>query len=370
MTDVTDRHVQPTDQRLSTGPASEPARLGFGARFTRHLAAARYADGGWSRCELAEFADFAMSPAAMALHYGQAIFEGLKAFRTDDGSVLVFRVDDCAARFDRSATRMGMPPLPEGMFTDAVRRLVTLDAGEVPSGSGAALYVRPVMFADEASLAVRPSTQFSFLVLCSPVDSFFRPGRSMIDAYATHSQIRAAAGGTGDVKCAGNYAGAMAGKTEAAARGCDEALWLDARERRYVEEFGAMNCFAVSGAGADTQLLTPPLGGTILAGHTRATVLQLANRRGITAREQPIALDQILDPDGPITEIFACGTAAGIAPVRRIASDTGAERVISDRPGPVTSALASDYDNVTRGRIEAEPGWTIRVDDHQRMERN
>ncbi len=366
MTDVKNRPVQPADRRSSTGPAQVPTSLGFGARFTRHLAAARYADGRWSRCELAEFSDFLMSPSAMALHYGQAIFEGLKAFRTDNGSVLIFRTADCAARFDRSATRMGMPPLPDEMFIDAVRRLVTVDAGEVPSEPGTALYVRPVIFADEASLAVRPSTQFSFQVLCSPVDSFFRPGRSMIDAYAVHSQIRAAAGGTGDVKCAGNYAGAMAGKTEATARGCDEALWLDARERRYVEEFGAMNCFAVSGTGTDAELLTPPLGGTILAGHTRVTVLRLADRRGITAREQPIALDQILDACGPITEMFACGTAAGIAPVRRIASDTGAERVISDHPGPVTSALASDYDDVTRGRTEAEPGWIIAVDDHRR----
>lgn len=365
MTDVTHRNREHSVAGYSTAADSESPALGFGARFTHHLAAARYTDGRWNRCELAEFDDLTISPAAMVMHYGQAIFEGLKAFRTDDDSVVIFRVDDCAARFDRSATRMGMPPLPDGMFADAVRRLVTLDAGEVPSRAGAALYIRPVMFAAEPSLAVRSSTEFAFLVLCSPVDSFFRPGRSMIDALAVHSQIRAAVGGTGDVKCAGNYAGAMAAKTEAAARGCDEALWLDAREHRYVEEFGAMNCFAVRGSGVDAELATPPLGGTILPGHTRQTVITLARRRGIPVREQPITLDEMLDPSGPVTEVFACGTAAGIAPVGRVASDTGPERIISTEPGPVTRALAADYDDVTHRRIESEPGWITSVEDHR-----
>lgn len=360
MTEVTNRD-RTQDQAVSRTPSGATG-LGFGARFTRHLAAARYADGGWNRCELAEFAELTISPAAMAVHYGQAIFEGLKAFRTDDGLVLIFRVQDCAARFDRSAHRMGMPELPPDMFTDAVRRLVTLDAAQVPSEPGTALYIRPVMFAVEPSLAVRSSAEFLFLVLCSPVDSFFRPGRSMIDVYAVHSQVRAAVGGTGDVKCAGNYAGAMAAKTEAAAHDCDEALWLDADEHRYVEEFGAMNCFAVRGSGSDATLLTPPLGGTILAGHTRATVITLAQRRGITMREQPITLGEMLDPDGPITEVFACGTAAGVAPVRRVASDTGAERVVSTEPGPITQAMATDYDDVVRGRIAAEPGWIVSVE--------
>lgn len=365
MTEVTNREQAPQQGRFTTGPTTSPTGRGFGARFTRHLAVARYTDGSWNRCELAEFDEVSLSPAAMVMHYGQAIFEGLKAFRADDDSVLLFRVDDCAARFDRSASRMGMPPLPAGMFTDAVRRLVTLDAAEVPAEPGASLYVRPVMFAAEPSLAVRAAQEFVFLVLCSPVDSFFSSGRSMIDVYAVHSQIRAAAGGTGDVKCAGNYAGAMAAKTEAAAHGCDEALWLDASEHRYVEEFGAMNCCAVRGSGAGAELLTPPLGGTILPGHTRATVIALAERRGLTVREQPITLGEMLDESGSITEVFACGTAAGVAPVRRVASDTGAERVISDEPGPVTQALASDYDDAVHGRTDAEPGWIIPVDAQQ-----
>lgn len=362
MTDVTSRNPERFD---TAAPAAEPPALGFGARFTHHVAAARYTDGRWNRCELAEFSDVTLSPAAMVMHYGQAIFEGLKAFRADDGSVVIFRVDDCAARFERSAARMGMPPLPDGMFTDAVRRLVTLDAAEVPTRPGAALYIRPVMFAVEPSLAVRSATEFDFLVLCSPVDSFFRPGRSMIDALAVHSHIRAAVGGTGDVKCAGNYAGAMAAKTEAAARGCDEALWLDAEEHRYVEEFGAMNCFVVRGSGASAELVTPPLSGTILPGHTRQTVITLAGRRQIPVREEPITLDEMLDPDGPVTEVFACGTAAGVAPVGRVASDTGPERVIGTEPGPVTQALAADYDDVTHRRSEAELGWITPIEDHR-----
>ena len=336
--------------------------LGFGALFTKHVISARYVAGAWSAFELRDFEELRFSPAAMVMHYGQAIFEGLKAFRsTVADEVLIFRAADCARRFDRSATRMAMPPLPAGMFVDAVRTLVGADVSEVPSAPGSALYIRPVMVADEPSLAVRPSMEFSFLVLASPVDSFFASGRSMIDAYAQRSHIRAALGGTGDVKCAGNYAGAMAAKADAQAHDCDEVLWLDAREHRYLEEFGAMNCFVVRSSGGHAELITPPLGGTILPGHTRATVIDLARRRGLTVREEPVELDRVLDADGPITEVFACGTAAGLAPVRRILTDTGEQRIIADRPGPVTAALAADYVAVTHGESEPEADWIITI---------
>ncbi|HEY9292792.1 MAG TPA: branched-chain amino acid aminotransferase, partial [Microlunatus sp.] len=320
-----------------------------------------YAGGAWSAIEMVDFDDLRLSPAAMVMHYGQAIFEGLKAFRADDDTVLIFRTADCAARFDRSATRMGMPPLPEGMFVEAVSRLISTDAAEVPAAPGSAMYIRPVMFADEPSLAVRPSTEFRFLVMASPVDSFFASGRTMIDAYAQRSQIRAALGGTGDVKCAGNYAGAMAAKTEAVARGCDEVLWLDATDHRYLEEFGAMNCFVVNGSGESAELITPPLSGTILAGHTRATVITLAGRRGIAVRQRPISLDEVLDPEGSITEVFACGTAAGVAPVRTIITDSGQSRTFGNRPGPITAELAADYAAVVHGLQPAEPDWIIAV---------
>lgn len=336
--------------------------LGFGALFSKHVISARYVAGAWSDFELRDFEDLRFSPAAMVMHYGQAIFEGLKAFRaTASDDVLIFRAADCARRFDRSAARMAMPPLPAGMFVNAVRTLVEVDVAQVPSAPGSSLYLRPVMFADEPSLAVRPSTEFSFLVLASPVDSFFASGRAMIDVYAQTSHIRAALGGTGDVKCSGNYAGAMAAKADAQAHNCDEVLWLDAREHRYVEEFGAMNCFVVRGSNDDAELITPPLGGTILPGHTRATVIDLAGRRGLTVREEPIELSQVLDEDGPITEVFACGTAAGLAPVHRILTDAGPERIIGDRPGPVTARLAADYVGVTHGELEPGPDWIIRI---------
>lgn len=345
--------------------------LGFGARFTRHLISAHYTDGQWSKPELRAFEDLRMSPAAMVMHYGQAIFEGLKAFTADDGSVLMFRAADCANRFDRSAVRMGMPPLPPGAFVHAVETLLRTDVAEVPSEPGTSLYIRPVMFADEPSLAVRPATEFRFLVLASPVDSFFASGRTMIDAYAQRTHIRAAVGGTGDVKCAGNYAGAMAAKSEAVARGCDEVLWLDAREHRYLEEFGAMNCFVVRGAGADAELVTPPLAGTILAGHTRDTIIALAGRRNIPVRQQQIDLAEVMDAAGPITEVFATGTAAGVAPVRTIVTDdqvtdgvtaAGTSRTFGLEPGSITAAMAADYQAVTHGRLEPDAGWIVRID--------
>ncbi|MBO0811609.1 MAG: branched-chain amino acid aminotransferase [Microlunatus sp.] len=336
--------------------------LGFGALFTKHVISARYVAGAWSGFDVRDFEDLRLSPAAMVLHYGQAIFEGLKAFRsTAAEEILIFRTADCARRFDRSAIRMAMPPLPAGMFVDAVRTLVATDAADVPSAPGSALYLRPVMVADEPSLAVRPSTEYSFLVLASPSDSFFASGRTMIDAYAQRSHIRAAFGGTGDVKCAGNYAGAMAAKADAQAHDCDEVLWLDAREHRYVEEFGAMNCFVVRGEDDHAELITPPLTGSILPGHTRATVITLAGRRGLTVREEPIELDQVLDDSGPVAEVFACGTAAGVAPVHRILTDTGDERVIGAQPGKITARLAADYVAVTHGELDPEPDWIIRI---------
>jgi branched-chain amino acid aminotransferase len=344
--------------QVSTGTG-----LGFGALFSKHVVSAHYTAGGWSSPELRDFEDLRLSPATMVLHYGQAVFEGLKAFRSTAAAdqVLIFRSADCARRMNRSATRMGMPPLPDGMFTDAVRTLVQADVAEVPSAPGSALYVRPVMFADEPTIAVRPSTEYSLLVLGSPVDSFFASGRTMIDTFAQRTHIRAALGGTGDVKCSGNYAGAMAAKAEAQARGCDEVLWLDAIQHRYLEEFGAMNCFVVRGSGTQAELITPPLGGTILAGHTRATVITLAGRHGIGVREEPIELSDVLKDDGPITEVFASGTAAGVAPVRRILTDSGDSRTIGEQPGPVTARLAADYVAVTHGELEPEPDWIIRV---------
>ena len=336
-------------------------RLGFGSAFTDHVVLARFTDGVWSEAALQPFDSVSLSPAAMVLHYGQAIFEGLKAFRAADGAVLIFRAEDCSRRFVRSAVRMGMPPLPPEVFLDAVRTLVETDLSQVPSAPGTSLYVRPVMFAAEPSLAVRASTQYQFMVVASPVDSFFSSGRTMIDVFVMRELIRSALGGTGDVKCAGNYAAAMVAKSSAVAQGYDEVLWLDAREHRLVEEFGAMNCFAVSGSGPDAELITPPLGGTILPGHTRATVIALATRLGLTVRERSLALDEITDPDGGVTEMFAAGTAAGIAPVRTVADVDGVLRKLGDEPGPITAALAAAYAAVTHGESRAEPGWIIRV---------
>lgn len=238
---------------------------------------------------------------------------------------------------------------PQELFVQACLDSVRRNRELVPMDDAGALYLRPMVFASEQTLAVRPSAAYRFLVLASPVGSFFTSGRSMIDIYCEPGQWRAAPGGTGSAKCGGNYAAAMGARSRAAALGFDEVLWVDQREARWLEEFGAMSCFAVRDLPGGPVLVTPPLSDTILAGHTRDTVMRLAAAAGIEVRCEPIALDDVLASDGDITELFATGTAAGVAPVGSLTSDTGRCRVLGDGPGPVSTALAQQYREIVTG---------------------
>jgi branched-chain amino acid aminotransferase len=316
-------------------------------------------DAGWGEVEIVPFGDLTLSPAAMVLHYGQAIFEGLKAFRQPDGSIALFRPADNAARFDRSADRLAMPPLAPGMFLDACTRLVQTDAAEVPSAPGQSLYLRPTMDATEAALGVRPADEYAFVVLASPVGAYFSSGVQPITVWACEDYVRAAPGGTGAAKCSGNYAASLIAKRQATLEGCDEALWLDARERRFLEELGGMNVFAVAESADGPVLVTPPLSDTILDGVTRRSILELATALGYKSEERPVALDELTG--GAFVEAFACGTAAVIVPIGAVKSTAGAWTIGDGQPGAITMQLREALVAIQEGRAADPSGWRYAV---------
>jgi branched-chain amino acid aminotransferase len=292
----------------------------------------------------------------MVLHYGQAIFEGLKAYRQPDGSVALFRVADNAARFNRSAARMAMPSLPVDTFVEACRTIVRADVDWVPTRSGQSLYLRPFMFATEANLGVRAAQELLFAVIASPVDTFFPGGVRPISVRTADTAVRAAPGGLGAAKCAANYSASLQTKVTATADGFDEVLWLDAIEHRYVEELSGMNAFIIR----DGELVTPPLSDTILEGITRASIIELARSFDIPVREEPIVADDWVSDAraGRVTEAFACGTAAVIAPIGTLTTATGSAPMGDGTPGPITLRLREALVAIQEGRADDPFGWT------------
>jgi branched-chain amino acid aminotransferase len=347
--------VQPSP----SAPAIPAAELGFGRQFTPHMVTATWSEAdGWSGLAIGSHNSLGLGPAAMVLHYGQAVFEGLKAYRQPDGTIALFRPRDHAARFTRSADRLAMPLLPPDTFVAACEELVRTDECLVPSGTGQSLYLRPFMIATEDCLGVRAATRYLFAVIGSPVDGFFASGQESINVWCPDHQIRAAPGGTGAAKCAGNYAGGLAAKAVAVSYGCDEVLWLDVAERRWIEELSAMNFCGVAGsADGPAQLITPPPGDTILDGFTRRSVIDLAFSLGIEVAERRVALGEISSAASVITEAFACGTAAGVVPISRILTGGSWLTIGTGRPGPVTTELGHRLAGIQHGVRPDEFGW-------------
>ena len=334
---------------------------GFGKVFTDHMVVVRYDAGqGWHDAQLRPFGPIALSPAAAVLHYAQEIFEGLKAYRTPDGRAVLFRPDANARRFQASAERMAMPQVPEALFIEAVRQLVVADRDWIPDGPDASLYLRPFMFADEVFLGVRPSASYQFVVIASPVGAYFQGAPKAVKVWVSETYTRAALGGTGAAKCGGNYAGGLLAQAEATAHGCDQVVFLDAAERRWVEELGGMNVFFVFNDG---RLVTPPLTGSILPGVTRDAIMALAAAQGLTVSEVPYSIDQWrADAEsGALTECFACGTAAVVTPIGLIKSVSGDVLIGSGGPGQVSGALRQALVGIQRGRAADPHGWVHTV---------
>ena len=336
----------------------------FGSVFTDHMARIDWdAEHGWHGGRVSAYGPLEVDPATAVLHYGQEIFEGMKAYRHADGSVWTFRPDRNAARFARSARRLALPEVPEDLFLGSLSALVELDKAWVPESADgeASLYLRPFMIATEVGLGVRPSSTAAFITIASPAGAYFASGVKPVSIWLSEGYSRAAPGGTGAAKCGGNYGASLAPMAEGLAHGCDQVAFLDAVDNHWVEELGGMNLFFVY---QDGSIVTPELTGTILEGVTRSSLIELARERGHEVTERRYSIEEWRsDADsGELVEVFACGTAAVITPVGRLVWD-GGELSLGDgeAAGEVAADLRQTLLDIQCGRLEDTRGWLHRL---------
>jgi len=336
------------------------ANPGFGKVFTDHMALISFTEGrGWHDARIVPYGPLTFDPASSVLHYAQEIFEGMKAYRSPNGGVSIFRPEANADRFRASADRMAMAELPNALFVKAVEELVRIDRDWVPTGEGQSLYLRPFMISNDVFLGVRPATEYLFCVIACPVGAYF--GSGCVSVWVSETYTRAAPGGTGAAKCGGNYAASLQAQAESKREGCDQVLFLDSREQKYVEEMGGMNVVFVRD---DNTLVTPPLGGTILPGITRDTLLTLARDRGMTIEERPVSIGEVFEgaASGRYREAFACGTAAVVSPIGKL-KRPGGEAVFGDgvTAGEVAMSLKAELVSIQVGRGNDRYGWVHRI---------
>ncbi|MFW0178964.1 branched-chain amino acid aminotransferase [Rothia sp. P7208] len=342
------------------------ANPGFGDFFSDHMVSidwkGTYADGGeWSNARVSAYEPLSLDPASCVLHYGQEIFEGVKAYRHADGSIWTFRPQVNAQRLQRSARRLAMPELPEELFVESLKQLVSIDREWVPRGEGEAFYLRPFMISTEAYLGVRPAHEVKYLVIGSPVGNYFGTV-APVDIWLSTEYARAGVGGTGAAKCGGNYAASLIAQLEGEQHGCKQVIFKDSHRDDAIEELGGMNVFFVF--GDENKLVTPELTGTILEGVTRQSIIQLAKDRGMTVEERKFTLDQWREgvASGAISEIFACGTAAVISPVGALKSADGVIAAPGDgAAGEVTLSLRQELVGIQTGVVEDRHGWLTRL---------
>ncbi|MCX6430466.1 MAG: branched-chain amino acid aminotransferase [Actinobacteria bacterium] len=339
------------------------AKPGFGKYYTDHMVVAEWTEEkGWSEPELKPYGPVSLDPAAMVFHYGQEIFEGMKAYRQPDGSITLFRPEANAKRFANSARRLALPELPEETFIETIEALVKQDSAWVPGKIGESLYIRPFMFATEVGLGVRPTNRALYMLIATPAGAYFKP-EDAVTVWISTEYVRAAIGGTGEAKCGGNYAASLVAQKEAALKGCDQVVWIDAKERRWIEEMGGMNLYFVKGKGADATVFTPKLTGTLLPGITRDSILSVAADLGYKVEETMVSIDDWRDgvESGLITEIFACGTAAVVTPVGCAKSVMGTWPTGDGTPGPITMQIRNTLLGIQHGTIPDTHNWLKKV---------
>jgi branched-chain amino acid aminotransferase len=336
---------------------------GFGKYYTDHMVIAEWDEKtGWSDAQLKAYGPLTLDPATAVFHYGQEIFEGMKAYIQPDGGISLFRPDANAKRFAKSAARLALPEMPVEFFIQTVEELVKADQNWVPKNVGESLYIRPFMIASEVGLGVRPSNKATYILIATPAAAYFNAANA-VTVWISTEYVRASIGGTGEAKCGGNYAASLVAQKEAAAQGCEQVVWIDAIERKWIEEMGGMNLYFVKGKGKDAKIITPKLTGTLLPGITRDSILSVAADLGYKTEEAMISMDDWRDgvASGEISEIFACGTAAVVTAVGTAKSAQGAWVTGDGKPGPITNQIRQTLLGIQHGTIADKHGWNKRV---------
>jgi branched-chain amino acid aminotransferase len=351
--------LRPKAQRISADERSRTMlNLGFGRVFTEHMVTLRYANDAWGGGVLEPYGPLSLDPAASVLHYGQAIFEGFKAYRAGE-RIVTFRPEANAKRFNASARRLAMPALPSDLFIAAADALISTEREWVPQGRGESLYLRPLMIATEAALGVRPAKEYLFLLFGSPSGSYFPQGIKPLSVWLCTDYVRASPGGTGEAKCAGNYAASLVAQQLAIDEGCQQVVWLDAVHKKYVEEMGGMNLFFVFQEGEKVTLVTPELSGSLLPGITRDSIIQIAGDLGYAVEQRLFSVDEWDQglKSGRLTEVFACGTAAVITPVGQVKFAGGEWSVRGGETGPVAMRLRETLLGIQHGELPDRHSW-------------
>jgi branched-chain amino acid aminotransferase len=347
-----------TDDATREGILANPA---FGKVFTDHMVSATWSETeGWHDASLHGYAPVTVDPASVVLHYGQTVFEGMKAYRQPDGGVSLFRPERNAARMAKSSRRLALPEFPEDAFVESCEILVRQDQAWVPSGEGTSLYLRPFVWATEVGLGVRPSASALYQLIASPSGNYFSGPLRPVSLWLSQEYVRAAPGGTGAAKCGGNYAASLVAQQEAITHGCDQVVFLDAVEHRWLEELGGMNIFLVTDDG---RLVTPEISGTILEGITRDSIITIARDLGYTVEERKVDVDEWRKgaADGSVVEVFACGTAAVITPIGALRWPGGEAVAGTGEPGEVTMRLRKALMDIQYGLADDTHGWMRRV---------
>lgn len=330
-------------------------QLEFGRIFSDHMFQVTWKNGSWQDPEIVPYGPITFHPSMMALHYGQAIFEGMKSYYASDTQINLFRPEDHLHRLNNSAERLCMPAMDMSLFIKALEELMKLDYAWVPKKTGQALYIRPVMFASEEYLAAKVSAEYKFMIITSPVAAYYSEGFNPVSLTTTEEYVRAVRGGTGEAKAAGNYGGSFLPARNANQQGYTQVLWLDAIERKYIEEVGTMNIFFL----IDDTLVTPKLEGTVLPGITRRSVLAIAREWGIKTEERKFAIDELFEAseNGTLKEVFGAGTAAVIAPVGRIHHNGKEIELDKDHIGPFAHKMFETITSLQYGKTTDTHGW-------------
>jgi branched-chain amino acid aminotransferase len=328
----------------------------FGSLYSDHMLVATYKNGAWQTCNIVPYENLSMSPATTCMHYGQAIFEGIKAYKTKNGDIKIFRPQENWKRFNKSAQRMGMPDVPEHIFLEGMKQLIALDKNWVPDAKGTSLYIRPFMLGVDEFIGVKPAEEFQFIIITSPAGDYYA---QPIKIFVHDKYTRACAGGVGEAKAAGNYGATMMPMMEVRKMGFDQILWTDAVHHKYVQEIGTMNVFFV----INNIVITPSLeGGTILAGVTRASMISLLQEKGIEIQERPISIDEIYEAHlaGTFTECFGAGTAAVVAPIASLHYE-GKDMVLPAVENSITAMLKAELSDIRYGDVADTHGWMFDV---------